>query len=116
MNECNKPFYIQPWAWFLFVCLVLFVTFIIVIETGNHLNTNDPMPEWLFIMFMFIILFLFISFIMYYWLKNRCAYQPVMTVIDNEIIKEDVMIEPYDEDYCFDYSHHGMLLSDLSPY
>jgi hypothetical protein len=128
MNDCNRPFYIQPWAWFLFVGIILFVVFICVIELNGHVNTNEPIPEWVFFIFIFIVIFLFISFLMYYWHKNRCMVMPV--VVEEQIINKQIVVEPAIVDDCYldcpvyEYNcqpykncyNNDMVLSDLSPF
>lgn len=94
MNECYRPYYLQPYVWFLIMTAILFIIFVGVIEFDtNHFNTNEAFPEWIIILFFVIVVFLFISFIMYYWFKNKCNNKIVQPAI-----LEDTYIDCHIED------------------
>ena len=117
MNACYTPFYLQPWVWFLIISIILFITFIILIEF-NFMNTMNPLPEWVIILFIFILVFLFISFVMYFW-YNRCL--PVTTPVVEEVIVDSTLIVDQCATLCddikMDYQDKPLMpLSSLKPY
>jgi hypothetical protein len=126
MNDCNNQvsFILQPWAWFLIISIILFITFIILIEF-NHLNTTQPnqLPEWVIILFILILVFLFLSFIMYFW-YNRCALTLVVPVV-TQVTTPNIYVDECDMG-CDDIKTYAcdtnqclntlMPLSSLRPY
>jgi hypothetical protein len=89
MNDCQSPFYVRPYVWFLFITMILFIVFVFVIEFNtNHFNTNEAFPEWIIILFFVLIGFLFVSFIMYYWFNSRCRQNVILSVVENCYIED----------------------------
>ena len=93
MATCNTLF--QPWIWLLFLSIILFIVFIIVIETynipSNTTNTttldSTLIPNWIWLIFLFMLVLLFISFIWYYYSSNLCYTPPIPQPIPQPIIQ-----------------------------
>lgn len=67
----DRYLYTSPWFFLFLMTILLFITFVIVIENNGQFKNGNDIPSWLWMMFIFIILFLFVSFILYYYhIKN----------------------------------------------
>lgn len=64
---CNTPYYLRPYFWLIFLTMILFLIFIVIIETNKSFTSTGYVSAGMWVLFFFIILFLITSFIWYYY-------------------------------------------------
>ncbi len=73
------PYYLRPYFWLIFLTMILFLIFIVIIETNKSFTSTGQISIGLWVLFLFIILFLITSFIWYYYDSlNKC--EVILTV------------------------------------
>lgn len=89
---CNTPYYLRPYFWLIFLTMILFLIFIVIIETNKSFTSTGYVSAGMWVLFFFIILFLITSFIWYYYDSlNSCDLQiPLPQYVQSENALLDV--------------------------
>jgi len=56
----------QYYFWLLIFAIVLFIAFIIVVETSDNFHTTGSLEWWVWLIFAFAVTFLFVAMVLYY--------------------------------------------------
>lgn len=96
------------WVWFFIICVILFITFIIVFEMQEK---HNAIQNWVWIILLFVIIFYFISLFLYLY------YRPIyiMSCIGDSCVSEVIFQEPM-ENMINPCENDCLSISDLNPY